>query len=279
MTCVAMKRVGREAGQPWNRWITGNQTVYYRTYSRFAPSQWETALLCNDVFHWLGASLESTQHCIMTLKREPRHINWPASRMFVHQFVQAGIKGNTLSPHHCRFVSGIHRYIPSQKASNAESVFISWRHKEIVSYITCQDISPARVPGGTSKKYYMYDHDHPPPWPPTIITLDHERCGNNFKSIIFKLIIQNSSLATHCEIVPRWMQWDIANEKSTLVRVMVWCRQAPSHYLRQWWPGSMSLFGLTRPQWVKCQLLPQSSYTIGGRGPMLLHPVLAWWRH
>ena len=27
--------------------------------SRFAPSQWETALLCNDVSHWLGANLES----------------------------------------------------------------------------------------------------------------------------------------------------------------------------------------------------------------------------
>ena len=29
-----------------------------RTDFRFAPSQWETALLCNDVSHWLGASLE-----------------------------------------------------------------------------------------------------------------------------------------------------------------------------------------------------------------------------
>ena len=28
--------------------------------SRFAPSQWETALLCNDVSHWLGARLEWT---------------------------------------------------------------------------------------------------------------------------------------------------------------------------------------------------------------------------
>ena len=27
--------------------------------SRLVPSQWETALLCNDVSHWLGASLES----------------------------------------------------------------------------------------------------------------------------------------------------------------------------------------------------------------------------
>ena len=30
-----------------------------RVDSRFEPSQWETALLCNDVSHWLGTSLES----------------------------------------------------------------------------------------------------------------------------------------------------------------------------------------------------------------------------
>ena len=34
-------------------------TQSLRVDSRFAPSQWETALLCNDVSHWLGASLES----------------------------------------------------------------------------------------------------------------------------------------------------------------------------------------------------------------------------
>ena len=27
--------------------------------SRFAPNQWETALFCNDVSHWLGATLKS----------------------------------------------------------------------------------------------------------------------------------------------------------------------------------------------------------------------------
>ena len=32
----------------------------FRVDSRFAPSQWETALLCNDVSHWLGTSLDST---------------------------------------------------------------------------------------------------------------------------------------------------------------------------------------------------------------------------
>ena len=32
---------------------------YLRADSRLAPSQWETALLCNDVSYWLGANLES----------------------------------------------------------------------------------------------------------------------------------------------------------------------------------------------------------------------------
>ena len=44
-------------------WHAGNISsisIYITTDSRFAPSRWETALLCNDVSHWLGASLEST---------------------------------------------------------------------------------------------------------------------------------------------------------------------------------------------------------------------------
>ena len=31
----------------------------YRADSRFAPSQWGTPILCNDVSHWLGTNLES----------------------------------------------------------------------------------------------------------------------------------------------------------------------------------------------------------------------------
>ena len=36
--------------------------MYYRADSRFASSQWETALLYNDVSHWLGANLESAMY-------------------------------------------------------------------------------------------------------------------------------------------------------------------------------------------------------------------------
>ena len=37
-----------------------------RADSRFAPSQWETALLCNDISHWLGANLESALVTILS---------------------------------------------------------------------------------------------------------------------------------------------------------------------------------------------------------------------
>ena len=45
-----------------------------RADSRFAPSQWETPLLCNDVSNWLGASLESV------LKMYIRLLFWTSCR-------------------------------------------------------------------------------------------------------------------------------------------------------------------------------------------------------
>ena len=53
------------------------------------------------------------------------------------------------------------------------------------------------------------------------------------------------------EIALRWMPLDLTDDKSTLVQVMAWCRQATSHYLSQCWPRSMSPNGITRPQRVK----------------------------
>ena len=53
------------------------------------------------------------------------------------------------------------------------------------------------------------------------------------------------------EIALRWMPLDLTDDKSTLVQVMAWCRQATSHYLSQCWPRSMSPYGVTGPQWVK----------------------------
>ena len=62
------------------------------------------------------------------------------------------------------------------------------------------------------------------------------KCGSNFNSMIFKLIIQNSSLGTYCDVTLMWMQLNLTNGKSTLAQVMAWCRQALSHYLGQCCP-------------------------------------------
>ena len=44
---------------------TGHDRGILRADSRYAPSQWETVVLCNDVSHWLGANLKSALilHC------------------------------------------------------------------------------------------------------------------------------------------------------------------------------------------------------------------------
>ena len=51
-------------------------------------------------------------------------------------------------------------------------------------------------------------------------------------------------------IALRWMPLDLTDDKSTLVQVMTWCRQATSHNLTQCWPRSMSSNGVTSPQWL-----------------------------
>ena len=76
-----------------------------------------------------------------------------------------------------------------------------------------------------------------------------ERCGTIFKNIISKLIIQDGSLDSICEIALKWMS-QVCNEKWKLVKVMTSCCQATSHYPNQCRPRSMSSCGVTVPQWV-----------------------------
>ena len=53
----------------------------------------------------------------------------------------------------------------------------------------------------------------------------------------------------------RWMSLDLTDDKSKLVQVMAWCHQAPSHYMSQCWPRSLSPIGVSRPQWVNLYVL------------------------
>ena len=58
-------------------------------------------------------------------------------------------------------------------------------------------------------------------------------------------------MSTSCEIGLMWVPQNTLDDKSALGHVMAWCCQAPSHYLSQSWPRSVSPYGLTKPQWVK----------------------------
>ena len=77
------------------------------------------------------------------------------------------------------------------------------------------------------------------------------------------------------------MSLDLTDDKSTLVQVMAWCRQATSHYLSQCWPRSLSPYGVTRPQWIKfvstsCETpirwMPQNTFD----DKSTLYQVMGW---
>ena len=77
------------------------------------------------------------------------------------------------------------------------------------------------------------------------------RFERNFRKLIFQLILVIDGWSISCKIVVKWMPMDLTDDKSTLVQIMAWCRQATSHYLSQCWPRSLSPYGVIRPQWVK----------------------------
>ena len=66
----------------------------------------------------------------------------------------------------------------------------------------------------------------------------------------------------------------ITDEKSALVQVMAWCRQATSHFLSQCWLRFISPFGITRLEWVnqvwKLILVSSVKYAT------CLHPSILW---
>ena len=75
----------------------------------------------------------------------------------------------------------------------------------------------------------------------------------NFRYLILYMISMIDGWGISCELALRWMSLDLTDDKSSLVQVMAWCRQATSHYLSQCWPRSLSPYDVTRPQWVNVE--------------------------
>ena len=70
------------------------------------------------------------------------------------------------------------------------------------------------------------------------------------KNAIFNLVLLTGIFRSSYDNALRWMPQDLTDDKSTLVQVMAWCRQATSHYLKQRWLSSLSPYGVARQQWV-----------------------------
>ena len=89
------------------------------------------------------------------------------------------------------------------------------------------------------------------PRPQWVNWLAAEKCWYDFRNGIFNLaLLINIFRFDHYNSL-RWIPLDPTDDKSILVQVMAWCRQATSHYLSQYWTKSMLPYGITGPQWVK----------------------------
>ena len=77
------------------------------------------------------------------------------------------------------------------------------------------------------------------------------RSDSNLKVQFSDLSRKMNSLGTRCQIDIRLMPQNLTIEKSALVQAMPWYHQATSHCQSQFWPRFMSLYGITRPKWVK----------------------------
>ena len=78
-----------------------------------------------------------------------------------------------------------------------------------------------------------------------------ESLNEIFRYVIFKQILVIDGWGISCEIALRWMSLNLTDDKSTSLQVMAWCHQPTSYYLSQYWPTSLSPYGVTRIQWVK----------------------------
>ena len=70
------------------------------------------------------------------------------------------------------------------------------------------------------------------------------------KNRIFNLVLLIGIFRSSHDNNFQWMPQDLTDDKSILVQVMAWCRQATSHCLSQCWLSLLSPYGVARPQWV-----------------------------
>ena len=109
--------------------------------------------------------------------------------------------------------------------------------------------------------------------PQCINSLAPGRSECDSKNGIFNLVLLIGIFRSSHDNALRWMPHDLTDDKSTLVQVMAWCRQATSDYLSQCCLSPLSLYGVARPQWVKSVL----GFGIKGGTWTHIEPLFVCW--
>ena len=213
-----------------------------------------------------------SEHVFRTLRwRHNRPIgvsnHQPHDCLLIHSYRRRSQKPSRLRvPGLCVGNSLVTREFPAQMTSNAENASILWRHHDQVherffcngSHADWRHGTPMMVNivlGNYLSYFWPTKSRYGVSRPKRINSLAPGRFEPNFRWVIFKLISVTDGWGISGKIALRWMPLDLTDDKSTLVQVMAWCRQATSHYLSQCWPRFMSPYGVTRPQWVKTNQL------------------------
>ena len=220
-------------GDRWN--IQINITIH-----EMKTSKWKYGKIAIKHFHkWQKANMYThTYNAIYGQKWASRRLQSLATQLPVHTCN----KGNIKTP----------RYWPYGKKPPAIDAVVPWetdqQQRNVFSeyYDEYEKIiwSPVTGPQCTNYKarpYIVYSFN---PLAPV-------RSGCHFKTAIFNLVLLIGIFTSSMNNALRWMPRDLTDDKSTLVQVMAWYREATSHYLSQCWPSSMSPHGVTRPQWIK----------------------------
>ena len=86
------------------------------------------------------------------------------------------------------------------------------------------------------------------------------------KNVNFNLVLLIGIFRSSHDNVLQWMPQDLTDDKSRLVQLMAWCRQATSHYMSQCWISSLSLYSVARPHFKVlsevCRLNCYAAYLI-----------------
>ena len=107
-----------------------------RADAKFAPSQWEAVLLCNEVSHWLGTNREST------LVVPPYDAVW--NDAMLHTYVHVGIY-IYIYIYAYTYTTFTHTFIVSYIVIQFYSVIYTHIYGEILTIIrSANDLSPGR---------------------------------------------------------------------------------------------------------------------------------------